>query len=162
MRRDRFDHKVDRMVDHKVPDPQRAEVITDVSRRRSWPSDFKARVVAESLEPDAVISEGARRHGLKPQQLFSWRNQLRSHASVSRAFAPVVVEAAPRASARVATLPRNASAAMHDLIEVVVKGTVVRIHVAVDADTLAAVLLAAVLRAVTATASLPYQQTCGC
>jgi transposase len=146
MRRDRFDHKVDHMVDHKVPDLQRVEVITGVGGRRSWPSDFKARVVAESLEPGAVISEVARRHGLKPQQLFSWRNQFRTHAPASRAFAPVVVEATPRAPVKAAPLS-NAPAATHDLIEIVVKGTVVRIHVAVDADT-----LAAVLRAVKATA----------
>jgi transposase-like protein len=63
MRRDRFDHKVDRMVDHKVPDLQRVEVITGVGRRRSWPSEFKVGVVADSLEPDAVISEVAGRHG---------------------------------------------------------------------------------------------------
>jgi transposase len=142
MRRDRFDHKVDHMVDHKVPDLQRVEVITGVGRRRSWPSDFKARVVAESLETDAVISEVARRHGLKPQQLFSWRNQFRTHAPVSRTFAPVVVEAAPQTSAKVAALPSNAPAATHNLIEIVVKGTVVRIHVTVDADTLTAVLRA--------------------
>jgi transposase len=147
MMRDRFDHKVDHMVDHKVPDLQRVEVITGVGRRRSWPSDFKARVVTESLEPDAVISEVARRHGLKPQQLFSWRNQFRTHAPASRAFAPVVVEAAPRAPVKAAPTASNAPAATHDLIEIVVKGTVVRIHVAVDADT-----LAAVLRAVKATA----------
>jgi transposase len=135
------------MVDHKVPDLQRVEVITGVGRRRSWPSEFKARVVAESLEPDAVISEVARRHGLKPQQLFSWRNQFRTHAPVARAFAPVVVEAARRVPDKAAPLPISDSAAAHDLIEIVVKGTVVRIHVAVDADT-----LAAVLRAVKATA----------
>jgi transposase len=135
------------MVDHKVPDLQRVEVITGVGRRRSWPNDFKARVVAESLEPDAVISEVAGRHGLKPQQLFSWRNQFRTHAPVPRVFAQVVVETAPRSPVKAAAPPSNAPAAMHDLIEIVVKGTVVRIHVAVDADT-----LAAVLRAVKATA----------
>ena len=139
------------MVDHKVPDLQRVEVITGVGRRRSWPDDFKARVVAESLEPDMVISEVARRHGLKPQQLFSWRNQFRTHAPVSRAFAPVVVETVSPAALRVpgqaATLPINVPATTHDLIEIVVKGTVIRVHVAVDAET-----LAAVLRAVKATA----------
>jgi transposase len=130
------------MVDHKVPDLRRVEVITGIGRRRSWPRDFKARVVAESLEPDAVISEVARRHGLKPQQLFSWRNQFRAQAPVSRAFAPVVVEAAPRAPDKTAPTASNAPAAAHDLIEIVVKGTLVRIHVAVDVDTLAAVLRA--------------------
>jgi hypothetical protein len=44
------------MVDHKVDDLQRMEVITGVGRRRKWPDDFKAKVVAESLEPGVVIS----------------------------------------------------------------------------------------------------------
>jgi transposase len=28
------------------------------------------------LQPDAVVSEIARRHGLTPQQLFSWRRTM--------------------------------------------------------------------------------------
>ena len=75
MGRDRFDHKVDLTVDHKSDALRRVEVITGVGRRRNWPDDFKAMVVAESLEPGVVISQVARRHGLTPQQLFGWRNQ---------------------------------------------------------------------------------------
>lgn len=135
------------MVDHKEPDLQRVEVITGVGRRRRWSDDFKAHVVAESLEPDMVISEVARRHGLKPQQLFSWRNQFRTHAPVPRAFAPVVVEPQqPDAAKRTISPTRDGSTA-RDMIEIVVKGAVIRIPVTVDVDT-----LAAVLRAVKATA----------
>ena len=47
------------MVDHKGDDLQRMEVITDVGRRRKWPDDFKAKVVAESLESGVVISQVA-------------------------------------------------------------------------------------------------------
>jgi transposase len=141
MRRDRFDHKVDRMVDHKEPDLQRVEVITGVGRRRRWSDDFKAQVVAESLEPDMVISEVARRHGLKPQQLFSWRNQFRTHAPVPRAFAPVVVEPQPDA-AKPNILPARDGRTSRDMIEIVVKGAVIRVPVTVDADTLASVLRA--------------------
>jgi transposase len=41
-----------------------------VGRCRRWPDDFKARVVAESLELGVVISLVACRHGLTPQRLF--------------------------------------------------------------------------------------------
>jgi transposase len=43
--------------------------------------------LAEALEPDVNVSAVARRHGLKPQQLFGWRRQaLRS--GVIRAEVP--------------------------------------------------------------------------
>jgi len=147
MGRDRFDHKVDRMVDHKSDDLQRVEVITGVGRRRSWPPAFKARVVAESLEDGAVISDVARRHGLRPQQLFTWRNQMRSVPPTGRTkvacFASVVV--APVAPERVGPAAKHAhdsGSDDRDLIEIAVKGTIIRVRVAVDAETLAAVLRA--------------------
>src|SRR5688572_12510488 len=54
---------------------RRIELITGTARRRQWSSDEKARIVMESLRPDANISEVARRNGLSPQQLFGWRRQ---------------------------------------------------------------------------------------
>lgn len=48
----------------------------------------------ESLAPGAVVSAVARRRGLAPQQLFSWRREARRRAAEPDAvpFAPVVVE----------------------------------------------------------------------
>lgn len=147
MGRDRFDHKVDRRVDHKGDDLQRVEVITGVGRRRIWPPDFKARVVAESLEDGAVISDVARRHGLRPQQLFTWRNQMRSEPPTGRTkvacFASVVV--APLVPERVgpAVAPaRDSGSDDRDLIEVVLEGTIIRVRVAVTAEALTAIVRA--------------------
>ena len=42
--------------------------------------DDKARIIAETLEAGAVVSEVARRHGLRPQQLFTWRREARKLA----------------------------------------------------------------------------------
>jgi transposase-like protein len=56
---------------------QRVEVITGVGRRRRWTPETKARIVQESRQPGAVVSEVARRHGLSPQQLFGWRREAR-------------------------------------------------------------------------------------
>lgn len=139
MGRDRFDHTVDLTFDHKADDLRRVEVITGVGRRRSWLDDFKAKVVAESLEPGVVISQVARRHGLTPQQHFGWRNQMRTALPVARteaSFASVVLAPAP---------PETAKPTQNDdrgLFEIVLKGTVVRVWVAVTAETLAAVLRA--------------------
>jgi hypothetical protein len=49
---------------------RRFEVINGACGRRRWAADDKARIITETLEPGAVMSEVARRHGLLPLQLF--------------------------------------------------------------------------------------------
>jgi transposase len=43
--------------------------------RRRWSEAAKSRILAEALDPGVNVSAVARRHGLKPQQLFGWRRQ---------------------------------------------------------------------------------------
>jgi transposase len=81
---DRFDHTFDHKLERKLDGPRdaavdvrRIELITGTGRRRRWAPDVKARILLESLEPGANISDVARRHGLNPQQLFGWRHQAR-------------------------------------------------------------------------------------
>ena len=38
----------------------------------------KARIVAESFAPGVQASDVARRHGVRPQQLFGWRREMRA------------------------------------------------------------------------------------
>ena len=68
-------------LDHKLKPEvtaiHRLEVITGTGRRRQFAEDFKARVVEETLVTGAIVSEVARRHGLTPQQVFTWRRQAR-------------------------------------------------------------------------------------
>jgi transposase len=84
----------DRKVDPEVREVRRLEVITGALRRRRWSNEAKARIVAESLAPGVVISEVARRHDLRPQQLFAWRHQAKQGRLVLPAedlsFVPVV------------------------------------------------------------------------
>jgi len=47
----------------------RLEVIEGPSGRRSWPDEVKARIVRESLEPGARVSQVARRHRMSPLSL---------------------------------------------------------------------------------------------
>lgn len=49
------------------------EVITSVQRRRRWTAAEKVRIVEETYEPGATVSLVARRHGVAPNQLFTWR-----------------------------------------------------------------------------------------
>ncbi len=56
---------------------ERLEVIAGPTGRRNWPDAVKARIVAESFARDARVSDVARRHGLQPQQLTTWRRLAR-------------------------------------------------------------------------------------
>jgi transposase len=55
----------------------RLEVIEGPSGRRSWPDAVKAQIVRESFDPGVTVSEVARRHGMLPQHLTSWRRAAR-------------------------------------------------------------------------------------
>ena len=51
----------------------RIEIITSVQRRRRWTAAEKVRMVEETFEPGMTVSLVARRHGVAPNQLFTWR-----------------------------------------------------------------------------------------
>ncbi len=53
--------------------PNRVEIITSVQRRRRWTAAEKVRMVEETLEPGITVSLVAGRHGVAPNQLFTWR-----------------------------------------------------------------------------------------
>ena len=81
---------------------RRLEVFTGAGRRRKWSDEDKARIVAEIIVSGDSVCSVARRHGLSPQQLFSWRRQLREASgahSEEVQFVPAVVEAAVAAPA---------------------------------------------------------------
>jgi transposase len=113
---------------------RRVEVLTGPERRRRWSWDEKARIVAESLAPDAVASSIALRYGLHRNQLYAWRKELRAAAdeaaragSAPLGFVPVVV-------------PEEAAVARTSGIEIEVAGALVRVSPGVDAALLAEVL----------------------
>ncbi|AWK89292.1 transposase [Azospirillum thermophilum] len=54
------------------------EVITGDVGRRTWSPEEKERILAEGAVPGAVVPEVARRHGLRPQQVFGWRREARA------------------------------------------------------------------------------------
>ena len=58
----------------------RGEVLPWPERRRRWSWEEKARIVAESLAPDAVASAIALRYALHRNQLYAWRKELRAAA----------------------------------------------------------------------------------
>jgi transposase len=140
MSSDRFNSNVDRKVKTEATPIRRIEVITGVERRRQWPDEEKQAIIAESSQDGAVISDVARRHGLRPQQLFNWRNEFRKREArlmcgEAPAFAPVMI-----ADDRPAAASAEAPVSDAPLIEIMLGGVTVRTRGAVDAQVLAAVL----------------------
>ncbi|WP_207392378.1 transposase, partial [Paracoccus nototheniae] len=43
------------------------------SGHRRWPTEVKALVVADTLEPGATVNAVADRYGVQPNQLSAWR-----------------------------------------------------------------------------------------
>lgn len=115
---------------------RRIEVITGGVGRRRWTADAKARIVSETLEPGAVVSEVARRHGLTPQQLFTWRRVARQPIADEPMFVPAVVDS-PAAPAKQRRRRSGAAA-----IELEIGGVVVRVGRDARAATVAAVIQA--------------------
>src|SRR5579872_5357161 len=50
-------------------------VLSGPERRRRWSPSEKAGIVAASYEPDAVVTDVARRHDVHPNLLHHWRRQ---------------------------------------------------------------------------------------
>jgi transposase len=131
----------DPTLDPKPVVVRRLEVLTGVGGRRRWSTDDKARIVEETLAPGARVSEVARRHDIRPQQLFGWRREMRivdPEPAVS--FVPAVVEAADSEKADRAR-PRPARTSRGD-IELEFESVVVRVRRGAEAKTVAAVIKA--------------------
>jgi transposase len=122
---------------------RRFEVFTGEGRRRKWALAEKMALVAEMAATDN-ISALARRHGLRPSQLFTWRRELRyaAEATAPRPFVPAVIAPAvpvvddvpsPRPRTR---RSRGTSAA----VELDIDGVSVKIARGADAQVIAAVL----------------------
>src|SRR5829696_9110906 len=136
------------MLDHTLKSdvaPRRLEVITETGRRRWFSKDDKARIVEETLLPGAVVSEIARRHGLTPQQVFTWRRQARQ-APATKAdelqFVPAVVDAMAPAAAVGRERKALRCKAKPDLgvIQIEVDGVTIRAGHGADAAMIAAIV----------------------
>jgi transposase len=148
--------KLDHTLEPK-PSVRRVEVITGTGRRRQFSADDKARIIEETLAPGAIVSDVARRHGLMPQQLFTWRRLARQPVVSEPTpeppmFVPAVVgtlsppsEPCRRPRRRVRKAAQVAESA--GVIEMEIGGVAVRVGRGADAKTVSAVIRA--LRAAT-------------
>jgi transposase len=120
---------------------QRVEVITGRRRRRDWSDAEKARILAESADPEVNISEVARRNGVSRGLLNVWRRKARLASSEGPLFVQLRLDDGvgerpdPIDPPRVVACPA-------ERIEVMIAGVTVRVPVGVDAATLERVLAA--------------------
>ena len=126
--------KLDHMFEPETGTVHRLEVISGTGRRRRFSEEFKARVVEETFAPKAVASQIARRHGLSPQQVFSWRRQARVTANAREPAIPI--------AASVRSDHKGYVKCAEIMIEVEIAGTIVRVSRGADADTVAAIIAA--------------------
>ncbi len=120
---------------------ERLEVLADPTGRRSWPEELKARIVLESHDPVARVADVARRHGVAPQQVTTWRRLARQGKLAlpvddEASFAALVLDEPP-AGPKPETDGR---------LEIEVDGVVVRL--AADAPAARVAEIAAALRSV--------------
>jgi len=123
-------------VHHKVSTSDEFAEVTVIqgsARRRYFPPEQKARIVEESMDPAVSVSAVARRHGLNPNQLFTWRRRLREQMATRQAEA--AVETTPGADDRAAS-PGSGT------IEVETAGARIRVDASVDEAALARVVSA--------------------
>jgi transposase len=128
---------------------QRVEMITGRQRRRRWTAEEKARIVAESLEADANISDVARRHGVARGLLTIWRRQFSSGSrQPGQSFAAVKIDTVaaalndgPQYSAESDAVAKALPAVRsRGRIEIDIAGARIRVESGVDHATLAMVL----------------------
>jgi transposase len=111
-----------------------ATVLSGPERRRRWTAAEKARIVEESLAPEADVTEVARRHDVHPNLLHAWRRQARNGTLVCGRdggivpaggdFAPVVIAS----DGGVARATRSDAGADGAVIELVLRnGRVLRL-----------------------------------
>jgi transposase len=121
-------------------------VFNGQGRRRTWTAADKLEIVAESYDPGASVCSVARRHGLTPQQLFTWRREARKRleAEGPPAFVPAIVAAPePAAAPGPASRPkRRAPRRRAAAIELEASGVTVRIGDGASPATIVAVIAA--------------------
>jgi transposase len=132
-------HSDDRSDDPKPVSPRRIEVYTGGQGRRRWPDEEKARIVVESFMPGTVVTQLARRHGCRAQQIHDWRRLARTGklalpAPAADEAIPAFVPLLPDRSA--AVLAASAAAGTEVCIVVEIADATVRVSGRPGAETL--------------------------
>lgn len=110
---------------HDADSYQRVEVITGLRGRRNWSDAEKARILAESADPEVNISEVARRNGVSRGLLNVWRRKARLATLEGPPFVQIRLD--DGAEARDAIDQPRVLAGPAERIEVMIAGATVRV-----------------------------------
>jgi len=126
---------------------RRIELISGRRRRRSWSTEEKARILAESFAEGANISEVARQYGINRGLLFTWRRQVNAtiaghHCEVTDAGARLQPAFVPIVEIAANPSPEPISSPQAGVIELRIADVHLVLSGAVDAATLRVVLSA--------------------
>jgi transposase len=112
--------------------------VLGTERRRRWSLQDKLQIVEETLQSGVTVTEVARRHGLAPSVVFTWRRLACEGrlGDAGPAFVPVEISPIPGQAPPAASPPRRTG-----LIEIVLRhGRRIRVDREVDAEALRRVL----------------------
>jgi len=107
-------------------------------RRRRWSLQDKLQIVEETMQPGVTVTEVARRHGLAPSVVFTWRRLAREGrlGDAGPVFMPVEITPVP-----VQAIPAASPTRRTGVIEIVLgRGRRIRVDREVDAEALRRVL----------------------
>lgn len=115
------------------------EILVGPAGRRSWPDEVKGQLVAETYVAGMTVNEVARRVGMKPNHLSSWRRLAREGKLVvpdlpGAEFVPAVLEPAPP-SVEEDAKPLAA-------VEIIHGGTTIRLEASASPDRIADIVRA--------------------
>lgn len=137
--------------DASTSEVRRFEVFTGAGRRRDWPLEVKVSIVAESFSGQETVCAVARRHGLSPSQLFTWRRKLRKQLEGQGlmlpttpsppSFVPAVIDSLPSSEpAPAVRRSQKRRRSQTSAVELEIDGVAVKIGCDADAGVIAAVI----------------------
>src|SRR5687767_11770573 len=113
--------------------------VLGTERRRRWSLQDKLQIVDETMQPGVTVTAVARRHGLAPSVVFTWRRLAREGRlgnDAGPAFMPVEITPVPAQAPTIVSSSRRTG-----LIEIVLRhGRRIRVDREVDAEALRRVL----------------------
>jgi transposase len=133
----------------------RLEVFTGAGHRREWSDETRSAIIAESYAGAESVSAVARRYGLAPSQLFTWRRNFRRTSQAAAVGSAVTPVAAPFfvpavIDAQSAPIPSGLTPVVRQrrvgrkreavVVELEIDGVAVKIARGADAKTIAAVI----------------------
>lgn len=115
------------------------EILAGPAGKRRWPDEVKGQLVAETYVPGVSVNEVARRVGMKPNHLSSWRRLAREGKLVvpdlpGAEFVPAVLEPT---SASIEEDAKPLAA-----VEIIHGGTTIRLEASASPDRIAGIVRA--------------------